>query len=205
MPELPAAFIRYLDSAQIKYTLKKGQVFYHTVEDYKRGKDILDRLGQQNRQKYNSNKVRMLVTLRADSGMEYQEMVVFDSEDEAEYFFYLRDKQLAGEVTTIRLHPSLMLIPKLPGQMAVTYSPDFYVGYKDGSWAYVDVKGFGTQQGDLRRKIYNWRATQPDCPWYGVPLLWVATSMKYGDEDGWIGYDELQRIRAKNRKLKKGA
>lgn len=207
MPDLPAAFLRYLDSAQIKYTLRKGAVFYHTVEDYQRGKDILKRLEQQNRQKYNSNKVRMQVTLRADSGLEYPELVTFDSEEEAEYFFYLRDKQLAGEVKTIRLHPRLELfrVSDAAGRVQDRFvlTPDFYVEYADGRREYVDVKGMSNEAGDLRRRLYNYCATLPDRPYHGIPLRWVSTSIKYGDEDGWIGYDELQQIRATNRKAKK--
>ena len=210
MADLPENFIRYLDSAGIKYTLHRGRVFYHTVDDYKRGKDILQRIGRQSQQKYNSYLVRMVVTLTADSGLEFPELVTFDSEEEAEYYFYLRDKQLAGEVKTIRLHPRLELFPKFESggehHQAIFLTPDFYVEYQDGRREYVDVKGMSNEAGDLRRKLYDYLAsTATDRSYYGVPLRWVSTSFKHGDADGWIGYDQLQQIRAKNRKAKKGA
>ncbi len=204
---LPAAFLRYIDSAQIKYTLARGQVFYHSVEDYKRGKDILERLGKQNRQKYHSYLVRMVVKLTADNGLEFDELVTFDSEEEAEFYYYLRDKQLAGEVKTIRLHPRLELFPKITVdgrvQDKIVLTPDFFVEYSDGRQEYIDVKGMSNEAGDLRRRLYNYCATLTTRPYYGVPLRWVSTSFKYGDKDGWVDYDILQQKRKEAAKAKK--
>ena len=209
---LPSAFLRYLDSAQIKYTLHKGMIFYHSVEDYKRAKDILIRIGRHPQlnnnipMPYNSNKVKLIVKLTSDNGLEFDELVTFDSEEEAEYFFYLRDKQAAGEVTKIRLHPRLELFPKITVdgrvQDKIMLTPDFYVEYADGRCEYVDVKGMSNEAGDLRRRLYNYCATLTTRPYFGIPLRWVSTSFKYGDADGWIDYDILQQKRKEAAKAK---
>lgn len=91
----------------------------------------------------------------------------------------------------IKLQPKLILLEKFERNgikyRAITYTPDFLVTYKDGTREYIDTKGYGTQQGDLRRKLYHYR--------YPLPLRWISKSIKYGDADGWIEYDELKKKR----------
>lgn len=162
--------------------------------------------------KYGNNKVRcqgeMIDPL---SGELVTGNLKFDSEDEADRYFCLLDKYKTGEITKLERQVQVTLVPKVTwmgklAQRAITYTLDFFVEYADGRREFEDVKGFSTQQGDLRRKLYNWLSmTQQDWPYYGVPLRWVASSYKWGDADGWVDYDELQKIRAQNRKAKKGA
>jgi hypothetical protein len=77
-------------------------------------------------------------------------------------------------------------------QRAITYTPDFLIYHLDGSQELIDVKGYSTQQGELRKKLFDY--LNP-----GLKLTWVAKSLKYG-ESGWIEYNELQKIRRGNRK-----
>lgn len=125
----------------------------------------------------------------------------FDSK--AEYDYYLHLKQMLEEEVVIgfECQPKFTLIPAYEKYgkkiRALTYTPDFYVKYANGNEEYIDVKGMGTQAGELRRKLFDY--LHPD-----KTLRWVAKSIKYGNEYGWIDYDELNKIRAKNRKLKKG-
>lgn len=119
----------------------------------------------------------------------------FDSKDECLYYQYLLGLQLQGIIVKIELQPKVTLIPKFERNgvryRATTYTPDFLVTYTDGSQMYIDVKGFSSQQGELRKKLFAYKCD--------TPLHWVARSKKYS-ETGWIGYDDLQRLRRKNKK-----
>lgn len=198
-----------LDRAGVRYSVHKGRVYYHSVDDHKAGQRLVKKNQAYN--KYGNNKVYLLLTVRDAQGLEYQEYAKFDSEDEADRYFCLLDKYEAGEIVKLERQPRLVLIPRVTWmgrvvQQAVTYTPDFYVEYRDGHRDYEDVKGYSTQQGDLRRKIYIWLSmTEPGWTGYGIPLRWLARSFKYGDADGWIDYDELEQIRAHSRRAKGAA
>ena len=75
---------------------------------------------------------------------------------------------------------------------AITYTVDYCIIDNKGILSCVDVKGFGTQQGDLRRKLFQYHHPT-------TLLLWTTRNLKYGDKDGWIDYDELKSIRKKNK------
>lgn len=220
---VPPELIAVLDQKGVGYTVLKGDIYYHSAEYYNHGQKIIDslekQLPKQGYNKFGNKKVKLMLEIEIAMGGLLSEMtkqrepITFDSEDEADYYFCLKDDQDAGHITRIELHPRLELFPKFTDdqgarQVPMIYTPDFYVEYADGRKEYVDVKGFSTTDGDMRRKLYNYLAFGDSPfkrPFDGVPLRWVASSNKYGDENGWIDYDELQRIRAKNRKEKKGA
>lgn len=122
----------------------------------------------------------------------------FDSETECKYYKHLLQLQSVGKVISIELQPVMSLISTFMYQgvrkQGITYTPDFFVKYSNGTSEYIDVKGMSTQQGDLRRKLFQY--FYPD-----KTLTWVAQSFKYS-KTGWIDYDELKRIRAKNKRDK---
>lgn len=120
------------------------------------------------------------------------------------YYIYLCRLKAEGLVTKFELQPKVVLIPSITcfdgsRQREITYKPDFYVEYVSGYRSMVDMKGFSTQQGILRRKMYNWLERQTDSVIHNIPLQWVARSIKYGDEDGFIAYDLLQKRRRENK------
>lgn len=131
--------------------------------------------------------------------------IKFDSKEEGRYYECLKKRFNAGELK-FHLQPIVTLVPsfKLPCgalQRAITYAPDFLIDYADGGYEYVDIKGMATQAGILRRKLYNYLLSQLPVE-NQIPLKWIASSYKYGDADGWIDFDELQKIRSKNRREK---
>lgn len=113
------------------------------------------------------------------------------------YYKYLLKLQQQGFVVEIKLQPKKILVDKFEKYgkkyRPITYSPDFFVRYSDGTEEYIDVKGVSTQQGDLRRKIFD--SIYPDV------LRWVSYSKKYGVND-WIEYDELKKKRKENKGMK---
>jgi hypothetical protein len=128
--------------------------------------------------------------------------VSFDSKDESIYYLYLVEQKQNGLIRDFELQPQYELVPAFVYQgrkrKAITYTPDFKIIHNDGHIDVVDVKSMGsaTQQGELRRKLFEFK--YPD-----ILLRWVCRNLKHGDEYGWIDYDELKKIYAKNKREKK--
>ena len=124
--------------------------------------------------------------------------ITFDSPDEYRYYLKLEQEIINGTVLSVELQPKMALISNFMYQgerrQGITYTPDFLVLYADGNKVYIDVKGMETQQGNLRRKLFEYY--YPD-----KVLLWVSESKKYG-VDGWIDTDKLKKIRQKNKRDK---
>lgn len=124
----------------------------------------------------------------------------FDSKDEAAYYELLKQRKAKGEILNFELQPKFELIPKFKykgiTERAATYALDFLVYNLDGTETYIDIKGYSTQQGELKFKLL--KSLHPD-----MDFRWVARSLKYG-KDGWIEYQELKKKRKENKKNGKG-
>ncbi|APH21939.1 DUF1064 domain-containing protein [Clostridium botulinum] len=125
--------------------------------------------------------------------------ITFDSKDEGKYFEYLKKLKSQEKILNFELQPKYELQPgfKKNGKTyrAITYAPDFLIYHLDGKEELIDVKGMSTQQGEMRRKMFDYK--YPD-----LKLTWVARSLKYSST-GWIEYDELKKIRRENKKCQK--
>ncbi|GAA0115706.1 DUF1064 domain-containing protein [Clostridium senegalense] len=137
--------------------------------------------------KYNSKKITV-------------DGITFDSIDEFKYYDSLLKRKAKGEIVNFELQPKYTLIPSFKKEgkayRAMTYTPDFRIYHLDGTEELIDVKGFSTQQGEMRYKLFN----------YFYPnekLTWVARSLKYGDQYGFIDYWDLKKKRRENKKCKK--
>lgn len=126
--------------------------------------------------------------------VEYQG-IKFDSQDELDCYLFLLDMQSKGILKIIELQPKIELLPKFTKHgkkyQAITYTPDFLVEYEDGRRVYLDYKGMETQQGNMRRKMF---ASVCD-----DELIWITKSKKYS-KTGFVNYDDLKKIRSKNKK-----
>jgi len=80
-------------------------------------------------------------------------------------------------------------------RQAITYTPDFLIYHTDGTEELIDVKGMETQQGNMRKKLFEYK-------YQNLKLTWIASNYKYGNENGWIECGELKKLRkaAKNDK-----
>ncbi|MDD7793672.1 DUF1064 domain-containing protein [Clostridium sp. 'White wine YQ'] len=123
--------------------------------------------------------------------------ITFDSKDEGKYYEYLKRQKAQGKIINFELQPKYELLGsfKKNGKThrAITYTPDFLVFHLDGTTELIDVKGTNTQQGDMRRKMFDSRYPE-------IKLTWVARNLKHGNEDGWIEYEELKKVRRENKK-----
>lgn len=141
------------------------------------------------KQKYNNKKIEI-------------DGIKFDSRDESLYYLYLKECVDEGSVFHFELQPKYELVPKFQymgeNRRAMTYSPDFKITKTDGTNYVVDVKSMGTatQQGELRRKLFEYYYPE-------IELIWVCRNLKHGDQDGWIKYEDLKKIYRDNKKKKK--
>lgn len=124
----------------------------------------------------------------------------FDSKDEAAYYLALKRKKEEGKISGFELQPKYWLIPtfKKNGKTyrGISYTPDFLIYHMDASLELVDIKGFSTQQGELRYKLFVY--------FHGdIKLSWLARNLKYGDDSGFIDYFELKKIRREKKKNEK--
>ncbi|MZK87416.1 DUF1064 domain-containing protein, partial [Clostridium beijerinckii] len=115
----------------------------------------------------------------------------FDSMNESKYYKALLIRKSKGEIVNFEMQPKFTLIPGFKKQgktfKAMTYTPDFLIYHNDGSEELIDVKGFSTQQGELRYKLFNYF-------YQDKKLTWVARNLKYGDKYGFIDYFELKKV-----------
>ncbi|MCC0633844.1 MULTISPECIES: DUF1064 domain-containing protein [unclassified Clostridioides] len=122
--------------------------------------------------------------------------IKFDSKDESEYYLYLKEKKENGEIKDFGLQQKFELQPKFKkdgkSYRAITYTVDFAIYKWDGEVVYIDVKGYSTQQGELRKKLFDYK-------YQDKKLIWISKSKKYGI-DGWIEYSELKKKRKENKK-----
>ncbi|EPS49023.1 DUF1064 domain-containing protein [Clostridium botulinum] len=123
----------------------------------------------------------------------------FDSKDEGKYYEYLKKLKSQNKILNFELQPKYELQPSFKKygktHRAITYAPDFLIYHLDGSEELIDVKGTETQQGNMRRKMFDYK--YPD-----LKLTWLSRSLKYSST-GWIEYDELKKIRKGNKKCQK--
>lgn len=117
--------------------------------------------------------------------------VKFDSKHEAEYYLYLKRLKEEGRIKDFGLQHKFELQPSFKKygktHRAITYTVDFAIYHNNGDVEYVDVKGMETQQGIMRKKMFDYL--------FDEKLTWVQRSIKYGDENGWINYDDLKKKR----------
>ena len=145
----------------------------------------------QKKKKYNNKKI-------------YIDDIKFDSRDESLYYLHLKSLKEKGLIKEFKLQPKYELIPKFKYQgqnrRAMTYAPDFIVTDLEDNVTVIDVKSIGTatQQGELRRKLFEYYYPE-------LNLIWLCRNLKHGDQYGWIKIEDLNKIYRDEKKRKKEA
>ena len=119
---------------------------------------------------------------------------IFDSKMECEFYKELENWFNDGKIDLYELQPTYQLqepfVKYGKRHRAITYTPDFKVLTRDGEVILYDVKGFSSQQGDMRRKMFDYK-------YQNLTLKWITYVKKYG---GWIETDDLKKLRRANKK-----
>ena len=125
--------------------------------------------------------------------------ISFDSRTEAKYYCRLKRLKEDGKICHIECHPKYELQPACERYgkkyRPMYYIADFLVILDGGHKIVIDVKGYGMEDAQLKRKLFAYK--YPD-----LELRWVAMSYKHSDT-GWIDYDELQKLRRKTKRARK--
>ena len=118
--------------------------------------------------------------------------ISFDSKAEAEYYIHLKYLQSINIVRSFYLQPVINIIPnfKYDGKTIrkMDYRLDFKVEYTDGTTEYIDIKGMATTDAKMKLKLARYFNQDKK-------ITWISRSLKYGDDFGWIEFDELQKKR----------
>ena len=126
--------------------------------------------------------------------------ITFDSRDESLYYEALKDMKAKGLIKDFELQPKYLLQEGFEKDekkyRAIKYIADFRVINNDNSSFVVDIKGMLTTEFKIKMKLFNYK--YPD-----IELKLISRSIKFGDEYGFIDYYELQKLRKKNRGVKK--
>jgi len=101
-----------------------------------------------------------------------------------------------GTITDCKLQVKYELQPKYTYNgktiLPINYVADFVITYSNNSVIIWDVKGLADSTAKLKRKMFYYK--YPD-----LDYRWVVYSAIDG---GWKDYDEVQKARAKRKKLK---
>lgn len=120
--------------------------------------------------------------------------VLFDSEQEGNYYLHLLELEKQGKITNIIIKPQFVLAHPFiyfgHKEQGTVYTPDFaYQVVDTKQWIYIEVKGMITPEFELRLKW--WKYLNQD-----KKIIVVA----YSKKTGWLELSEYKKAR---RKIKK--
>lgn len=121
--------------------------------------------------------------------------IVFDSNEEKEYYLHLARDLEIGLIKDLQVHKSFELIPSytLNGKVikAITYEADFvFFDVFNDIDRVIDVKGYADDVFLLKKKMFD----------YKFRYQWGLEVMKYSKSTGWVNYDQYKKARASYKK-----
>lgn len=122
--------------------------------------------------------------------------ILFDSKTESQFYEYLKELKAKEKILNFELQPRYLLTPAFEKNgkkyRKAEYVADFLIYHLDGSLEVIDIKGLATETAKLKAKLFNYK-------YPNLKLTWLVRNLKYG-KDGWIEYDELIKVRKKNKR-----
>ena len=115
--------------------------------------EYLKRIGKQPKQELKPKKTKYNAKHVCVDG------ILFDSQQEANYYSSLKLLMRAGEIKGFCIQPKFVLVEGNDTDRAITYAADFIIFYNDGRYEIVDVKGFESQQ--WKRTFKQFRLKYP--------------------------------------------
>ncbi|GAA0115262.1 DUF1064 domain-containing protein [Clostridium senegalense] len=124
--------------------------------------------------------------------------ITFDSKAESQFYEHLKDLKAKEKILNFELQPRYLLTPSFKklgkNYRKAEYVADFLIYHLDGSLEVIDIKGLATETAKLKAKLFNYK-------YPNLKLTWLVRNLKYS-KTGWIEYDELAKLRRKNKKGK---
>ena len=119
----------------------------------------------------------------------------FDSQMEADYYLYLKDKKEQVRIKDIKFQPKFVLQEAFEKNgkrhRKIEYVADFEVIEHSGESIIIDVKGMLTPVFRIKEKLFEKK-------YPNTLVLVTRCPKKYGG--GWIDYYELQRLRRQDKR-----
>ena len=122
--------------------------------------------------------------------------VTYDSLTEMQFMQeFIEPKIASGEIKRFECQVTYVLqdgFTMKSGEkiLPIKYKSDFDVYWADGTFTVYDVKGQPSVESLLKRKLF--RKRYPD-----IDLVFICRNLKRG---GWLPYDDLKKIKAKEKK-----
>lgn len=154
-------------------------------------------MAKRKRSKFGVDQTDAGIKKRTSTNIITGETIIFDSELEKQYYEEIIIKGMKdGMIKTFKLQQKYKLTPsfKYNGKniREITYVSDFDIYYPDGTFKVVDTKGRATADAKIKKKLMHYY-------YQDIDFIW----MSYTKMDGWMEYDELEKVRKKRKKEKK--
>ena len=126
----------------------------------------------------------------------------FRSNDEIHYYKYLLELKAKEKILNFEYEPEkFTLQPKFNfnGKLVlpITYTPDFILYHLDGTIEYVEIKGHLTNEATLKVKMFKYLIRNEKSKY-----TMLCRNLKWGDENGWILFNELQKKRRADKRAR---
>lgn len=126
--------------------------------------------------------------------------ITFDSEIEAKYYEYLKDR--GDSIKNIEIHKSFTLQEKFVDKhkniyKEIKYSPDFiYYDEEDKIYHFIDVKGFFSEESRILWKLFVKYIIDLDIPMYRNAKFSI---IKYSKTTGFVDFKDYKKAMASAR------
>lgn len=117
---------------------------------------------------------------------------------------YIEPRMETGEIKSYERQVTYILqegFKKKDGTkvLPIKYISDFNVVWADNSLTIFDVKGNPDSLSKLKKKIFEYK-------YRDLELVFICRNLKYAkkEDDGWIEYDLLKKLRREDKKKQKG-
>lgn len=127
--------------------------------------------------------------------------VLFDSETELKFLLeWIEPKLKTGEILSYERQVPYILqegFVNFEGKkvLPIKYIADYVITFADNTQIVVDVKGQPDSLSKAKRKMFEYK-------YRDIPFYWYCRSVKYSNGDNWLTYDELEKKRKADKKLK---
>ena len=153
-------------------------------------------MAKKKRSKFGVDQTEAGIKKRTSTNIITGETIIFDSELEKKYYEDIIIKGMKdGTIKTFKLQQRYKLTPSFKYKdksiREITYVSDFDIYYSDGTLLVVDTKGRATADAKIKKKLMHYYHPEIDFVW-----------MSFTKTDGWLEYDDLEKVRRKRKKEK---
>jgi hypothetical protein len=146
------------------------------------------------RSKYGVDQTKKGIAKRTYNG------VTYDSQAELQFLQeWIEPKIGSGEIVRWERQIKFTLqegfVYKGKKILPITYIADYVVYWFDNTRTIIDVKGMPDSVAKIKKKLFQYRYPNED-------YIWMCRSVKYGNGTNWLLYEDLEKKRKSDKKIK---